>query len=188
MTPDLLYTDGATGMAGMLGFRTLLVGNFPIGIIHILCLVRLYIPKVHLHYLRILIILFEFGSCLWYGVIPQIGTSVIILLHRPSQRIRHRDKEVGRGLAIGRNITHIDEILPSKVDRTKIDHSSFVDKANFIESIIKRLSGLIYRNDGGIMSEICGDSEAGTNSRAVLESRPRVELKNQLRSTPQTVL
>ena len=166
MTPELLYTDGATGMAGMLGFRTLLVGNFPIGIIHILGLVRLYILKVHLHNFRILIILFEFGSCLWYGVIPQIGTSVVILLHRPSQRIRHRDKEVGRGLAIGRNITHIDEILPSKVDRAKIDHSSFVDKANFIESIIKRLSSLVYRNDGCVMNEICSDSEGANKFKS----------------------
>ena len=97
-------------------------------------------------------------SCLWYGVIPQIGTSVIIFLHRPSKRIRHRNKEVRRGLTIGRDVTHIDEVLSSKLDRAKINHSSFVDEANFIESIIKRLSGLVYRNDGGIMNEICSDS------------------------------
>ena len=107
-------------MAGMLGFRTLLVSNFSIRLIDILRLVRPYILEVHLHYLRILIILFEFESCLWYGVIPKFGTSVIYLC-RPPKRICHRDKEVGRGLAIGRDITHVDEILPSKVDRAKID-------------------------------------------------------------------
>ena len=158
-------------MVGMLGFRTLLVSNFPIGLIHILCLVQPYILEVHLHNLRILKIFFEFERRLWYGVIPQIGTFVIVFLHRPSKRIRHRDKEVRRGLAIGRDVTHIDEILPSKMDRAKIHHSSFVDKANFIESIIKSFSGLVYRNDGGVMNEICSDSE-GTNK---LQSCARVK-------------
>ena len=145
-------------MVGMLGFRTLLVSNLPIGLIHILCLVQSYILEVHLHNLRILKILLEFESRLWYGVNPHIGLSAIVFFHRPSKRIRHRDKEVWRGLAIGGDVTHIDEILPSKLDRAKIHHSSFVDKANFIESIVKSFSGLVYRNDGGIMNEICSDS------------------------------
>ena len=149
-------------MMGMLGLRTFLVSNFPIRLIHILCLVRSYILDVHLHNLRILKILFELESCLWYGMISQFGTFVIIFLHLPSKRICHGDKEVGRGLAIGRDVTHVDEILSSKVDRPKINHSSFVDKANLIESIIKRLSSLVYRNDGGSMNEVCSDSE-GTN-------------------------
>ena len=94
-------------------------------------------------------------------MITQFRTSDIICL-RPTKWICHKDKKVGRGLAIGRDVTHVDEILLSNVDRAKIDHSSFVDMANFIESIIKRLSSLIYRNDGGIVNEICSNSE-GTN-------------------------
>ena len=149
-------------MMSMLGLCTLLVSNSPIRLIHILRLVGSYVLDVHLHNLRILIILFEFESCLWDGMNPQFGTSVISFLRLPSKRICHRDKEVGRGLAVGRDVTHVDEILPSKVDRAKINHSSFVDKANLIESIIKRLSSLVYRDDGGSTNEVCNDSE-GTN-------------------------
>ena len=160
-------------MAGMLGFRTLLVSSFHISFIHILGFVQLYVLEVHLHNLRILIILFEFESCPWYGAIPQFGPSVVVFLRhgRPSKWICHGDKKVGRGLAIGRNVSHVDEILPSKVDRAEIDHPSFVDNANFVESVIKRLSGLIYRDDGGMMSDIRGGSE-GTNE---FKSRARVK-------------
>ena len=168
---------------GMLGSRTLLVSNFPMRLIHILRFVGPYIFEVHLHNLRILKILFEFESCPWYGIF------FIIFLCLPSKRICHRDKEVGRGLAIGRDVTHVDEILPSKLDRAKIDHFSLVDKANFIEGIIKRLSGLVYRDDGGDMNQICSDSE-GTN---IFKSCARVKTaggakQSQLKSTPQTKL
>ena len=171
-------------MASMLGFCTLLVSSFLIRLIHIFRFVRSYILKVHLHNSRIFIILFEFKSRLWYGVIPRFGTSVIVFLHRPSKRICHGDKEIGRGLAIGGDVTHVDEILPSKVDRAKIDHSSFVNKANFIESIIKRLSSLMYRNDGGIITEVCSGSEGTNKFKSCARVKTASGATNQLRSTP----
>jgi len=161
-------------MASVLRFRALLVSNFPIRLVHVGCLIRPYIFEVHLPNLRVLIILFKFKGRLWYGMILQFWTSVIIVLgdHPSSKRICHGDEEVGCGLAIGWDVTHVNEILPSKADRTKVDHPSFVDEANFIENIPKRLSSLVYRDDGGITNKICSDSQ-GTHkfkSRAGVET------------------
>lgn len=148
-------------MASMLRFGTLLERKLPVMLVHISSLVRTYIFKVHLPNLRVLIILFEFEGRLWYAMMFQLWASIIIILrdHRSSKRVCHRDEKVGCGLAISRDVAHVDEILPSKADRTKVDHSSFVDEANFVENVPKRLSSLVYGDDSGVMNEICGDSQ-----------------------------
>ena len=66
-----------------------------------------------------------------------------------SVRVCYGNQEVRRRLPVRWFISHVDEILPRLVRWTKVDHSTFVDQANLVEHLIKRLSCLINRNYGG---------------------------------------
>ena len=133
---------------------------------------------------RFIFMISEFSQCSSNskaGVIPQFETFVInfLRLSFPADLSLTRKLGVVWGLA---------GIKLMKYCRARwIGQKKLFFRRIQGELYSKKLSTLIYRDKCDIMNESCSDLEC-TNSRAVLESRLRVELQNQLRSALQTEL
>jgi hypothetical protein len=138
-------------MPSTLGLCTFAKSGNQILFTNVLFSERVHVLLVGLHNGRVSVVLFEFSY--------SRGNSVLAVLNLAPMGVRHGNEKVSCCLPVRGDVAHVDEVLPCRICRAEIDHSTFVDQANLVEEPVERLSCLVNRDDGRQPADIRRDSQ-----------------------------
>ena len=74
-------------------------------------------------------------------------------------KVRTRNEEVGGGLAVGRLVPHVNEVLACLARRAVIDLFTLIDDADLVEDLVQLLARLVNRDDAGLPADVGGDAD-----------------------------